>query len=291
MPASSGGLQENTAVVDGDIVRPPSRKPSDDTLRGAPWWHNRFAILAGRVAVVALFLASWQFAVSQGVLDPLFVSTPADVWAYLRDAVQTDEFWLDTRVTLLETLWGFVLGASAGILTGLVLARFLWLDVLVDPLLTFLNSLPRVALAPLFILWFGIGEMSKVMLAASLVYFILAANTRSGVKSVDQDMIVAARLLGATRLQLLRKVVFPGAVPAVFTGLRLGAVYALLGVVAGEIIAAENGLGQQLTYLSGTFQTDGVIAILIVLGLIGSALNGVMSGVERRLLRWQDESV
>jgi NitT/TauT family transport system permease protein len=238
--------------------------------------------------LIAVLVGAWWAVSELELIDPLLISSPQAVWDFLREAVQTHEFWSGLRATLTETLWGFLIGSAAGIFSGLLLARFAWLDSLTDPVLTFLNALPRIALAPLFLLWFGIGGFSKIMLAASLVFFILLANTRAGVKSVDPQMALVSRVLGANEGQVVRTVILPAAVPSVFGGLRLASVYALLGVIAGEMVAAQQGLGQQLTFYSGSFDTAGVLGILFVLGLIGALLNGVMVLIERRLLRWRD---
>ena len=243
-------------------------------------WISRFVLLA----VVLLF---WEAAVRGGLAKALFFSQPTAVVEFLANAIRTGELTNHTVVTVVETIYGFVIGSAAGIVAGLTLARFATLDAIFDPFLNVLNSLPRVALAPLFILWFGIDQQSKVALAVSLVFFILVVNTRAGVRTVPEEFIIIARSLGAGERQMFTKVILPGAVPAIFAGLRLGAVYSLIGVVVGEMIAARAGLGQQLTYYSGTFNTAGVFAVLVILGAIAAILNAAMVAIETRLLRWQ----
>lgn len=240
-----------------------------------------------RLAVLLLAVAAWEISARRGWVDPYFVSSPVGVAEFLGEYVGEGLIWHHLGITLQETFLGFVIGSVAGIAVGLVLTRFQLLDQIMDPFLTVLNSLPRVALAPLFLLWFGLGVTSKVVLAVSLVFFILVSNTRLGVRNVDPDLITVGKLLGAKERQLFRTVIFPASLPAIFAGLRLGIVYSLLGVIVGEMIAAEAGIGQQLTYFSGTFQTDGVIAMLAVLALIAAVLDGVTVLAERRVLRWQ----
>lgn len=248
---------------------------------------SRTLINLGRVALLVVLLGAWQLSADNGLVDPYFVSTPTEVAKFLGTYSTSGELWVNLQVTLRETLLGFVIGSVGGISVGLLLARFRVLDALLDPFLTVLNSLPRVALAPLFLLWFGLGTLSKVILAISLVFFILVINTRVGVRNVDPDLVTVGRLLGAREHQMFRSVILPGALPSILAGLRLGVIYALLGAVVGEMIAAEAGIGQQLTYFSGTFQTNGVIAMLIVLAAIAAILDALTVLAESRLLRWQ----
>lgn len=240
-----------------------------------------------RIMLLVAVLAIWEWLVRSGVAKALFFSQPTQIATFLAQVLRSGEVTNHTVVTIVETIWGFVIGSVAGILSGLILARFSALDAIFDPFLNVLNALPRVALAPLFILWFGIGQPSKVALAVSLVYFILVINTRAGVKTVPEEYVIIARSLGAGERELFSKVILPGAIPAIFAGLRLAAVYSLLGVVVGEMIAAKAGLGQQLTYYSGTFNTAGVFGVLLILAIIAAVLNAGMVLAESRLLRWQ----
>ncbi len=249
----------------------------------------RFVTLnLGRLALAAAFLALWQLSVDRGWLDPAFVSSPGDIWEFLRSFVSTGEVWRHLWVTLQATLVGFAIGSAAGIATGLVLASVHWLNDLLDPFLTILNSLPRVALAPLFLLWFGLGISSKVALAVSLVFFILLINTRAGVRNVDPDIVTVSRLLGGGGRRMFTKVILPGSVPSIAAGLHLAVIYSLLGVVVGEMIAAEAGLGQRIAFYSGQFNTAGVLGVLAVLALIAAAMNTATAMLEKRLLSWQD---
>lgn len=155
--------------------------------------------------------------------------------------------------------------------------------------MTIFNALPRVALAPMFVLWFGIGMTSKVLLAFSLVFFIVVINTEAGVRSVDSDLSMMARVMGASERQRFMKVLMPGSIPSIFAGLRIGAIYSLLGVVVGEMIASKQGLGQQIMEYSYAFQPAGVFGVLFYLALIALSLNGLMSVIERRLMRWKGD--
>lgn len=251
-------------------------------------WHRDVPVDVARIAVLVVFVLIWELAARLRWIDPFFISKPTAVWDFLVDVSASGVLWRHISVTLQETLWGFVLGAGSGVGAGLILGRFPRLDAVFDPYVSVLNALPRVALAPLFMLWFGLGMTSKVVLAVSLVFFILLINTRAGLKGVDSDLIIIARLLAATERQLFSKVILPASVPAIFAGLRLGGVYSLLGVVVGEMVAAEAGLGQQLTFYAGTFNIAGVFGVLLIVSIIAAALNAVTARIERHLLRWQE---
>ena len=156
-----------------------------------------------------------------------------------------------------------------------------------DPYLTVINAMPRFALAPLFLLWFGLGIGSKIAMGTSLSFFIVLANTVAGIRGVPQDFLTLSRSLGATPMQLFFKVTLPSAVPVIFSGLRLGLIFSMLGVVGAEIIAAEHGLGQTLASLQSNFNMDGVMALLFLLAGLGMVVTKGMERLERWLLRWQ----
>jgi NitT/TauT family transport system permease protein len=167
---------------------------------------------------------------------------------------------------------------------GFALAEWPLAERVLAPFLAALNSLPRVALAPLFILWLGIGVASKIVMAATLVVFIVLGNTLAAARSVDSDIVTVARLLGAGRGQRFLKVVLPASAPVVFAGLQLGVVYAMLGAVVGEMISANSGLGYMLSFFAGSLQVSHLMATLVILVLLSTALSSAMSWLERRLL-------
>jgi NitT/TauT family transport system permease protein len=156
-----------------------------------------------------------------------------------------------------------------------------------DPYLNAMNVMPRIALAPLFILWFGLGLGSKIAVGCSLTFFIVLSSTVAGIRGVSQDHVMLCKTLGASAVTTFFQVTLPGAVPVIFSGLRLGLIYAMLGVIGAEIIASEKGLGQSLAYLGATFEVNGVMALLLVLALLGVAVVRTMTWLEKRLLSWQ----
>ncbi len=188
---------------------------------------------------------------------------------------------------MVETLAGFVLGATVGIGVGLLLGRNELLAKLLDPILVSIYSLPKVALAPLFIMWFGIGIEMKIILTATIVFFLVFLNTYSGVRAVDREQLEILRLMGAREHHLITKVVFPSAIQWVFTGLKLSVPYALIGAIVGEIMASNRGLGYLLQDAAGQLDTAGVFAALVAIIALALLLQAIVRMVETRLMPWK----
>jgi NitT/TauT family transport system permease protein len=252
-------------------------------MRSAGIWALRIAILAGGLAI-------WQTLSRKQIIDPLFFSSPSAIYDFLVAFVRSGEIWTHTIVTMREMVLAFTIGSLAGIVVGLLLVSSPFISDLFDPFFTVLNALPRVALAPMFIIWFGIGEASKVALGVSLVFFIMMIATQTGGRGADQEYLTVMRAMGATRFQLFRTVVLPGSIAAIFGGLRLAVVYALVGVMFGEMLAGRAGLGQRLAFYASTFATSGVMGVLLVLAVLALVINALVVAAERRLLRWNTTS-
>lgn len=248
---------------------------------------RRIAVWGSRIAILLLALLSWQWASDSGLVNQLFFSRPTDIWDSLTAMTTTSEFWQDTWFTVWETMVSFALGSVLGVAAGLLLAQFTFANDVLSPFLTFLNAIPRVALAPIFIIWFGIGSMSKIVLAISLIFFIMLVNTDAGVKSIDDEYLRTVKAMGATPFQRFRMVVLPGITPTVLGGLRLSVVYAFLGVIFGEMLGAEHGLGKQIQLKASTFDTPGAFAVLLVLSCLAIVLTGLVGAGERHLLKWR----
>lgn len=240
------------------------------------------------IAFAALVLGSWELAARRGHVNPAFMGQPSAIAAYLWENLVTGTtVWVELGWTVLGTFTSFGLGSVAAMLTGLLFVSAPRLEKFADPYLTAINAMPRIALAPLFILWFGLGVASKVAIGFSLAFFIVLSSTVAGIRGLNQDHVTLTRTLGASPAQMFLLVTLPGAVPVIFSGLRLGLIYSMLGVVGGEIIAAEHGLGQTLAYLGSTFNMSGVMGILLVLAALGMSVTWLMTVVEKRLLAWQ----
>ena len=241
----------------------------------------------GRVSVVVGVLVLWQVATTHSWIKPVLAETPAEVWRYLVRAGGSGELWRHTQATLSAVLLAFGLASVVGVVVGVGLGLLPRTERVLGPFLDAINAMPRIALAPVFIIYFGVTIWAKVALAFSVVVFMVLSAARAGVRSADSETLRLSTILGATKPQLFVKVLLPVAVPSIFAALRLGLIYSLLGVVASEIIASRQGLGQLVAHFSGVFQLDGVYGVLILLAVIATTLNQLMVVIERRMLRWQ----
>jgi NitT/TauT family transport system permease protein len=248
---------------------------------------NRGAIVVGRLILLAIVIAAWEVLARTNVLPAAFIGQPSIFLPFLVSHVADGSIPRGIEQTLVATIAAFVIGGVAAILTALVLTASPLIKALVDPFLDAMNALPRVALVPLFIVWFGLGTLSKIVSGISLMYFILLYNTLAGAKSVDPDHLQLARSLGLSRRRVFVSIVIPTALPSIFAGLRLGLIYTLLGVVTAELIAGGKGLGSMISYYSNTFDANGVFAVLLVLVFLSYVLAAGMTAVERHLTRWQ----
>ncbi|MEV0185343.1 ABC transporter permease [Streptomyces sp. NPDC050625] len=244
-------------------------------------------VYTARVVLCVGFLALWETASRRGWVDPNLFGRPSGVWRAVVDYLPSDRSLDSLRTSGAAVAVSFVIGSVTGTAAGLILGLSPTLNAIVGPFLAPVNSIPRIALAPLFIAWFGLTMTAKVVLAVSIVFFILAENARSAVRSVDADLMTMARVVGLKRSSLLLKVVLPSAVPTMMAGLRLTFTYALLGVVASEMVAATGGIGQDIVLYSSSYQINTVFAILVELMVIAVVMNWLFTLLERWLLRWQ----
>lgn len=245
------------------------------------------AVLPHAVFIVT-FLVIWEFVMYRQWLPETFFGKPSGIVKYLWEGFITGrKLWLELGYTVTGTVISFLLGSISALALGLIFVMFPKVEHAMDPYLMVLNAMPRFALAPLFLLWFGLGIGSKIAVGTSLAFFIVLANTVAGIRGVSGDLVVLSRSLGATPRQVFFKVTLPGAVPVIFSGLRLALIFSMLGVVGAEIIAAEHGLGQTLSYLQSTFNMNGVMALLALLACLGMLVTRGMTRLEKTLLKWQ----
>lgn len=246
-----------------------------------------WAVLAAkRVLLLVVILGVWQYASGRWV-EPFWVSSPLDVARKLVEWYDKGKLFSNVGVTLFEALAGFVIGVVTGGCVGVLLGWFRKLADLLDPFIIGFYSLPKVALAPLFILWFGIGLEMKVILTAVIVFFLVFFNTYSGVRETSRELIDIVRLMGADTWSVLRRVVLPSALTAIFVGLRVSIPYAMIGAVVSEMMASNRGVGYLLVDSTGQFDTAGAFAALVLLLALSLALNTAVGWLERYLLRWK----
>lgn len=275
---------------------------------------SRPAILLWQIAILLVTLSIWEWGFDlckallpkpwvPKILDPYFISKPTAIWrSFLKLGCLADSagfascyrenannLWLATLVTLKNMWWGFLWGTSLGVLTGLILGRSEFLSQIFEPYIVAMNSIPRIALVPLIILIFGLGDLSKVVTAGIVVFFVVFFNTFEGTRSVDRDQIAAARLLGASELTVLKTVVIPSALAWVFASLTPAVSFALIGVIVGEFIGAERGLGKLIIEAEARANAAEMMVAIFVMMIVGIVLALIVRRVQSYLLRWQPQ--
>jgi NitT/TauT family transport system permease protein len=248
---------------------------------------ERGAVAAWRVGVAIVVLGAWQTAAAMGAIDPFFFSRPSDIAQRMWTWVTSGMIWANLMLTLEEAVLGLVIGGVLGVVIGFRLARAPFAARVLEPYIMMLNALPRVVLAPLFLLWFGLGIWSKVALATTLVFFVMFFATYQGVRDTSRVIIDNVRMLGATERQLVRHVLMPSALSAIFSSLQVSLGFAMVGAVVGEYLGSTRGLGHVIAQAEGTFDTTGVFAGMAVLSAVVLGLSIGVSRVERWLLRWK----
>jgi NitT/TauT family transport system permease protein len=239
-----------------------------------------------RIVVAVIFLAVWQGA-SGRLISPFWMSSPLEIAKTLVTWTRSGLLQQHLLVTFQETLIGFLIGSVTAIAAALAIGRSETARRTVDPFVTAVYGVPKVALAPLFIMWFGIGMTPKIVLAAVSVFFLMFFNTMSGVRLVDRRLIEAMTLMGASKYYVQKNVVLPAALPWIFTGLKLGLPYGFVGAVAAEMMASNQGIGFLTQDSAGQFNTAGVFAALFALMAVTTTLNEGLGWLERWLFRWR----
>ncbi len=248
------------------------------------------SVRVARIAIGAGFLGAWQWLVDQGIADKFFFSRPSDIASRVVAMFGDPRIWGHLGITLAEAALAFGIGGGLGVVIGFVLARRRWWADVFEPYLRIANALPRVVLAPIFLLWFGLGLWSKVFLGVTVVFFVVFFNTFQGVRQADPLLLNNVRMLGASERQLTRHVLIPSALTWIFSSLQLSLGFALVAVVVGEYLGSARGIGYLIAQAEGVFDTTGVFAGLTVLSAVVLAAGGAMQRLERWLLRWKPES-
>jgi NitT/TauT family transport system permease protein len=240
-----------------------------------------------RISFLLATLAAWETATRRGWVDRFFVSQPTALAAQIFDWVRSGFILRHLWVTMQETVIGFVLGTLLGVAVGFLFAHWEKLAHIFDPFMVALNAMPRVVLAPLFILWFGLGLLSKVVMVISLVFFVVFFSTYTGIREVDRDLVNNARILGASQRHLVRHVLLPSALTWIFSSLRTSVGFALIGAVVGEYLGSSEGMGYIISYAESMFNSTGVLAGLIVLMAAVIAIDVGLQRLDARFSYWK----
>jgi len=242
-----------------------------------------------RVAIIGGFLLLWEIASGKWI-EPFLVSSPSRIFLSLTSGYRDGDLLQHTWVTFQEIAIGFPIGAISGIALGYAFGRSRLLAEIFEPIIIALNGIPRTALAPLFIVWLGIGLWSKVGVVFLLTFFLNFFNTYTGMRQMDQEYVDLAGLMGVKGWKLTFKVILPAISPYVFTGIRTSIPFAVIGAIVGEFVAATEGIGFFIRMSAGIFKTADVFVGIIVLMIMVIIIDRIAELIERRALRWQSQT-
>lgn len=251
------------------------------------------AIWSLRAAIVVVWLGSWELVATYWI-DPFFYSKPSAIavriYEWFTVGTSFGSIWGNLGVTVEEAVLGFVVGAVGGVLLGVLLGRSSYLAEVLNPFIKMANAVPRIVLAALFLVWFGLGLASKVATVVVLVFFAVFFNAFTGAREVDRNLIDNARILGASRWQVVRTIVVPSATSWILSSLHIAFGFALIGAVVGEYAGAKAGMGFLIANAQGTFDTAGIYAGMIIITVVALLAEWAIGTAEKRLLRWRPQA-
>ncbi|MEU9116797.1 ABC transporter permease [Streptomyces sp. NPDC048483] len=253
--------------------------------------HHKLLVHGTRVLLLIGLIGLWEWLARAAVIDPFNFSMPSKIgdqmaqWAL--HGTPQGSLWEQIWYTLYEALLGWVIGVIGGVVLGIALGRIRFLADVLGPYIKVLNALPRIVLAPIFLIWFGLGPASKVASAVVLVFFPVFFNAFQGAREVDRNLVANSRILGASSRQVTLQVVIPSATSWIFTSLHVSFGFALIGAIVGEYIGATKGLGLLVSASQGTFNAAGVYAAMVILAVVALLAEGLLAFLEKRLFRWR----
>lgn len=271
-----------------DLAPPRPSAPRKPVRRPGTAMHTLRMRGATLGLVVAILLVA-EVGSRSGLISDLIIPAPTDVWAALLDQWQTEGFWGDVGSTVTAMVVGFLFAAVGSFLVSAVLILVRGLEQVTMPIIIAIETMPKIAIAPIIILWLGFGQLGKTVIVGLVTFFPILINTLQGLRVTNRDEYDLLRSLGSTRVQLFRYVRLPRALPYIFAGLRVGAVFALIGAVVAEFVGSENGLGALIITARSQFNVPAVWALLFDLMVMGIVVYALTSWVERRLLFWSKE--
>jgi NitT/TauT family transport system permease protein len=248
---------------------------------------HRLLVILGRFAVLAVILGGAEIGVRSGVLSQLFFSSPTEIFQALLTQWGNGSFLQDAGITVFETLLGLVSGSLLGMAVGLILPQLRLLSNVFEPFLMVLNGIPVIVIAPLFILWLGLGILSKIGISVYIVFFAMFIPVYTASLRLDTTFVDALRVMGASNNQIFWKVIVPSSLPSVYTGLKIGSGLALIGAVIGEFVASRSGLGHMILYASGTLDTPTLYLGIITLALFAAVLSFTIDALGPVLVRYR----
>jgi NitT/TauT family transport system permease protein len=283
----------DTAIASArSAIRPqPATETAATAARARHLARRRLLLWTARAGVMLAVVGGWQLFTSWKIVDPVFFGQPSGIirqlasWA--QHGTEYGPLWLQAWTTMEEALAGFAIGVAGGIAFGFLLGQVRFLADVFGPFIKITNAIPRIVLGSIFVVWLGLGMTSKVMLAAVLVFFVVFFNAFQGVREVDRNFIANARVLGASRRQIVRHVVFPSALTWITASLHVAFGFSIIGAIVGEFLGAQKGLGLVIATAQDDFNPDGVFAAMLIIAVLALTAEALISRLERRLLAWR----
>lgn len=252
---------------------------------------RRLVVRGCQLALVVVFIGGWELAVRLGWLEEFTYGTPMGVLrqlqTWIREGTEVGSLGQQVWVTTEEAVIGFAIGVALGVVCGVALGRVRFLAGVFGPFIKMMNSIPRIVLGSIFVMWFGLGLLSKVVLVIVLVFFAVFFNAFQGTREVDGNLINNARVLGASPSRITWQVVVPSAMTWIIASLHIAFGFALIGAIVGELLGGQHGLGVLIDTAKGTFNPDGVYAAMLIIAVEALVAEWLITRLEKRLLRWR----
>ena len=283
-----------TAAPAASTGTTPARPSSSPLafLRGRTG-HGSLVVNVVRVALVVLWLGSWEIA-ARTVIDPFYYSMPSKIWdklvIWFTEGTSQGSIWSNIAITLEEAVLGFLIGTLAGVVLGVLLGRAHFLAEVLAPFIKGANAIPRIVLASLFVIWFGLGMSSKVATAFVLVFFAVFFNAFQGAREVDKVLVDNARILGASRWDLMRTIILPSATSWILASMHVAFGFALIGAIVGEFTGADKGLGILINHSQGNFDAAGIYAGMLITTVLALVAEWLITRLENRLTSWRPQT-
>ena len=243
-----------------------------------------------RWALIITAIAAWEISARMALYNTFFTSYPSAIVQDLIKFAASGKLIRHTSITLQEAFWGLFFGTTIGISIGVLFAQFDALGKIFNPVITAINSIPQLALAPVYVLWFGLGMASKVFLSGLMVFFIIFSSTYSAIKNTEQHLVESAHLLGANSFQTVWYVIIPACMPFIFTGIRGGVGACMVGAIIGEYMGASGGFGWMVSYATSYFRVERVMSCIVILLMVGLSLDFILDKIEEFILKWRFET-
>jgi NitT/TauT family transport system permease protein len=255
--------------------------------------HSKLFVHLVQAILVVVWLGSWEIA-SRTFMDPFFYSMPSKIWdklvIWFTDGTSQGSIWSNIAVTMEEAVLGFVIGTIAGIVLGVILGRSRFLADVLGPFIKGSNAIPRIVLASLFVIWFGLGISSKVATAFVLVFFAVFFNAFQGAREVDKVLVDNSRILGAGKWDQMKTIILPSATSWILASMHVAFGFALIGAIVGEFTGADKGLGLLIVHSQGNFDSAGIYAGMVVVTVLALAAEWLITQLEKRLTVWRPPS-